>query len=73
MPPLSDMVSLIFETSTGPIAVPVDEVMDRQQVVMKPLEGALTRLRASWGFALLSSGEVAMVLDCERLVVGDQK
>jgi two-component system chemotaxis sensor kinase CheA len=73
LPPLTDMVSLIFETSSGPIAVPVDEVMDRQQVVMKPLEGALTRLRASWGFALLSSGEVAMVLDCERLVVGDQK
>lgn len=73
MPPLTQMVSLIFETSTGPIAVPVDEVMDRQQVVMKPLEGALTRLRASWGFALLSSGEVAMVLDCERLAVGDAK
>lgn len=71
MPPLTDMVSLIFETTSGPIAVPVDEVMDRQQVVMKPLEGALSRLRASWGFALLSSGEVAMVLDCERLVVGE--
>lgn len=71
IPPLSDMVCLVFETSTGPIAVPVDEVMDRQQVVMKPLEGTLSRMRASWGFALLSSGEVAMVLDCERLVVGD--
>lgn len=69
--PLTDMVSLIFETGSGPIAVPVDEVMDRQQVVMKPLEGALARLRASWGFALLASGEVAMVLDCERLVVGE--
>lgn len=73
MPPLTDMVSLIFETSTGLIAVPVDEVMDRQQVVMKPLEGTLTRLRASWGFALLSTGEVAMVLDCERLAVEDAK
>lgn len=71
MPSLTDMVSLIFETSTGPIAVPVDEIIDRQQVVMKPLEGTLSRLRASWGFALLSSGEVAMVLDCERLVIGD--
>lgn len=71
MHPLTDMVSLIFETSSGPIAVPVDEVMDRQQVVMKPLEGALSGLRASWGFALLASGEVAMVLDCERLVAGE--
>ena len=49
----------------------MDEIIDRQQVVMKPLEGTLSRLRASWGFALLSSGEVAMVLDCERLVIGD--
>ncbi|MFD0857509.1 chemotaxis protein CheA [Roseovarius aquimarinus] len=65
--PLEDCVSIIFEPSGGPIAVPVDEVLDRQQVVMKPLAGALADVRASWGFALLASGEVAMVLDCERL------
>lgn len=65
--PLSEMVAIVFESSSGPIAVPVDEVLDRQQVVMKPLAGALSKVRASWGFALLSSGEVAMVLDSERL------
>ena len=65
--PLSETVSIIFEPSGGPIAVPVDEVLDRQQVVMKPLAGALADVRASWGFALLASGDVAMVLDCERL------
>lgn len=70
LPPLSEMVSIVFETSTGPIAVPVDEVLDRQQVVMKPLVGALMQVRASWGFALLASGEVAMILDCERLATG---
>ncbi|MGX0974923.1 two-component system chemotaxis sensor kinase CheA [Roseovarius sp. MBR-51] len=73
LPPLSEMVFIVFEASTGPIAVPVDEILDRQQVVMKPLEGALTRVRASWGFALLSSGEVAMVLDCERLAIGGER
>lgn len=67
LPPLSDMVAMIFNTSKGLIAVPVDEVLDRQQVVMKPLTGALARVRASWGCALLASGEVAIVLDCERL------
>ncbi len=71
LPPLSDMVSIVFETSAGPIAVPVDEVLDRQQVVMKPLTGALQSVRASWGCALLASGEVAMVLDCERLATGE--
>jgi len=65
------MVFIVFESTSGPIAVPVDEILDRQQVVMKPLEGALMQVRASWGFALLSSGEVAMVLDCERLANGE--
>lgn len=73
LPPLSEMVFIVFEASSGPIAVPVDEILDRQQVVMKPLEGTLTRVRASWGFALLSSGDVAMVLDCERLANGGER
>jgi two-component system chemotaxis sensor kinase CheA len=64
---LPDMVAIVFETSTGPIAIAVDEVLDRQQVVMKPLAGALRHLRASWGFALLATGDIAVVLDCERL------
>ena len=68
--PLSDMVSIVFSTARGHIAVPVDEVLDRQQVVMKPLTGALAQVRASWGCALLATGEVAIVLDCERLASG---
>ncbi len=64
---LSEMVAIVFETSTGPLAIAVDEVLDRQQVVMKPLAGALRHLRASWGFALLATGDIAVVLDCERL------
>ncbi|WP_245897818.1 chemotaxis protein CheA [Pseudoprimorskyibacter insulae] len=67
--PLSQMVAIIFNTANGAIAVPVDEVLDRQQVVMKPLTGALSSVRASWGCALLPSGEVAIVLDCERLAL----
>lgn len=73
MTPLSEMVCIVFNTSRGTIAVPVDEVMDRQQVVMKPLVGSLAKVRASWGCALLPSGEVAIVLDCERLASGDEK
>jgi len=71
LPCLSETVSIVFETSSGPIAVPVDEVLDRQQVVMKPLTGALANVRASWGCALLAAGEVAVVLDCERLASGE--
>jgi len=68
--PLSDMVTIVFKTTTGQIAVPVDEVLDRQQVVMKPMVGALANVRASWGCALLGTGEVAVVLDGERLSQG---
>jgi two-component system chemotaxis sensor kinase CheA len=65
-----EQVLVVFNTSSGAIAVPVDEILDRQQVVMKPLVGQLSRVRASWGCALLGTGEVALVLDCERLGAG---
>lgn len=71
--PLNQMVTIVFNTSHGSIAVPVDEVLDRQQVVMKPLTGALAHVRASWGIALLGTGEVAIVLDCERLASGEPR
>lgn len=71
--PLNEMVTIVFNTAHGAIALPVDEVLDRQQVVMKPLTGALANVRASWGIALLGTGEVAIVLDCERLASGDSR
>ncbi|CUH68501.1 Chemotaxis protein CheA [Thalassovita gelatinovora] len=69
--PLSDTVAIVLKAGTRLIAVPVDEVLDRQQVVMKPLSGVLAKVRASWGCALLGTGEVALVLDSERLAAGE--
>lgn len=63
-------IIVVFNTASGDIAVPVNEILDRQQVVMKPLAGHLTQVRASFGCALLGTGEVALVLDCERLAAG---
>jgi len=63
-------VMMVFQTEQGPLAVPVDEILDRQQVVMKPLSGRLTSVRASFGCALLGNGDVALVLDCDRLRQG---
>ena len=65
--PLEQTTVIVFNTSSGAIALPVDEMLDQQQVVMKPLTGQLENIRASWGCALLGTGEVALVLDCERL------
>jgi chemotaxis protein histidine kinase CheA len=36
--------------------------------VMKPLPSSLGRIRAGLGVALLGTGEVATVLDCEQLI-----
>ena len=67
---LEKLIVVVFNTSSGRIGVPVDEMFDQQQVVMKPLLGQLEKIRGSFGCALLASGEVAIVLDCERLAEG---
>lgn len=68
--PLEEQVIVVTHTSAGRIGVPVDEMLGQQQAVMKPLLGVLEKVRASSGCALLASGEVAIVLDCEKLVEG---
>ncbi len=65
--PLERSTIIVFNTSSGQIGLPVDEMLSQQQVVMKPLTGQLESIRASLGCALLGTGEVALVLDCERL------
>jgi len=70
--PLTDTVVIVLNAGSKLIAVPVDEVLDRQQVVMKPLSGVLAKVRASWGCALLGTGEVALVLDADRLAAGGE-
>ncbi|MCC3247422.1 chemotaxis protein CheW [Methylocystis sp. WRRC1] len=68
--PLERQIIVVFHTSRGRIGLPVDEMFDQQQVVMKPLQGHLERIRASFGCALLGTGEVAIMLDCEKLREG---
>jgi len=68
--PLETLVIVVFKTSFGQIGLPVDEMYDQQQVVMKPLQGQLGSIRASLGCALLGTGEIAVVLDCEELARG---
>ena len=71
--PLSQMACIVFQKTLAHIAVPVDEVVDRQQVVLKPLVGAVSDVRASWGCALLGAGEVTVVLDGELIATGEEK
>jgi two-component system chemotaxis sensor kinase CheA len=45
------------------VAIPVDELIGQQQVLIRPLQGYLSGIRGVTGCALLGSGDVGMVLD----------
>jgi len=64
---LESQVMLVIETDSIQLAMPVDELIGQQQVVIKPLVGHLKNIRAVSGCALLGSGNVAMVLDVGQL------
>lgn len=50
------------------VAIPVDELMGQQLVLLRPLRGVLTRMRHLSGVALLAGGEVGMVLAVNRVL-----
>lgn len=49
------------------IAIPVDEMLGQQLVLLRPLQGPLVGIRNMMGLALLSGGEVGMVVAVDRL------
>ena len=63
----NNQVMMVVETDGVQLAMPVDELLGQQQVVIKPLIGHLKSIRAVSGCALLGSGSVAMVLDVSQL------
>jgi two-component system chemotaxis sensor kinase CheA len=65
--PLIEQILVVVQTTSGMLGIPVDEIVGQQQVTMKPLQGQVRGIRAGAGYALLGSGEVAIMLDCERL------
>ena len=65
---------VIVRTGTGPIGLAVDELLGRQEIVIKPI-GALKSLeRSSFGGATIDpEGRVVLVLDPARLFSGGEK
>lgn len=66
---VTDCVFIVVETSEGEhSAIPVDEIYDQRQVVMKGLEanyGAVPGIAAA---TILGNGEVALILDLESII-----
>lgn len=64
---LDDRILVVVQTSRGKLALPVDEILGNHQVMLKPLRGMLAGVRAAAGCGMLSTGDVAIALDCEQL------
>ncbi|MYM53706.1 Hpt domain-containing protein [Thalassovita mangrovi] len=58
---------VVLRSDDTRIAVPVDEMLGQQLVLLRPLQGPLVGIRNMMGLALLSGGEVGMVVAVDRL------
>ncbi len=60
-------ILVCVETEAGRIAIMVDELVGRQQVVIKPLGKSLAKLKEISGGAILGSGDIALILNVDEL------
>ncbi|HEY6882350.1 MAG TPA: chemotaxis protein CheA [Polyangiales bacterium] len=64
---LLETIVVVVQTAEGQLALPVDALLGNQPVMLKPMRGVISRVRAAAGCGMLRSGDVALTLDCERL------
>jgi two-component system chemotaxis sensor kinase CheA len=64
---LNSRLLVIVRGERRGLAIPVDEIIGQQQVTIKPLQGHAKDIKAGAGWALLGSGDTALVLDTRRL------
>ncbi len=62
-PPESYDLLVIVEREHEQVALPIDELLGRQQVLVRPLQGPLTHVQHASGCALLAGGEVGVVVN----------
>ncbi|WP_286209033.1 chemotaxis protein CheA [Azospirillum sp. A1-3] len=59
---------VLAELGDGPVAVAVDDVGERADVVLRPMTGVLRGLRGYAGTAVLGDGRLILVLDLRELL-----
>ncbi len=64
---------VIIQTNGARFAVPVDELLGQQLVLLRPLEGVLSNVRAMSGVAILSGGEIGLVVSVSAMAPADAK
>lgn len=66
-PPIEESTLVCAENEKGRFAILVDELIGRQQVVIKPLGKVLSRLKEVSGGAVMGNGEIALIINIEGL------
>lgn len=66
-PEISQSTLMCVESDKGKYAILVDDLVGRQQVVIKSLGPTLSRIKELSGSAIMGSGEIALILNVEEL------
>ena len=67
-PAIDESILMCIESDKGKYALLVDELIGRQQVVIKSLGPTLSRIKELSGSAIMGSGEIALILNVEELL-----
>jgi two-component system chemotaxis sensor kinase CheA len=67
-PDISESTLMCVESEKGKYAILVDDLIGRQQVVIKSLGATLSKIKELAGSAIMGSGEIALILDVEELL-----
>jgi two-component system chemotaxis sensor kinase CheA len=59
----------VIESGAKIVAIEVDAVRDRLEVVLKPMQGLLSSARGYAGTTLLADGKVLLVLDIKEILL----
>jgi len=68
-PPIHESTLICVESDKGKYAILVDELVGRQQVVIKSLGPTLSKIKELSGSAIMGSGEIALILNMEELLI----
>lgn len=68
-PPITDSTLVCVENEGGKFAILVDELIGRQQVVIKSLGKSMSQIDEISGGAVMGNGEVALILNIEGITV----
>lgn len=69
MPKITESTLVCVENESGKFAILVDELIGRQQVVIKSLGKSMSQIREISGGAVMGNGEVALILDVEGITI----